>query len=183
MTKIQAISDPKIVQKLASMIEGMVDKPWHLNSDWIAMKKWVAVPVEKGRHFEEGEAEATAQALQAMGCEECFAIATEPMGEYPHCYRVPATKEGLLDFSSECASLNFVLTPEEQSFAILCTSEDYNVVAGPLAFVERVLGADIQTARRKFLEVASDEWWEGRLLEVARRYEELSSPTDLLSST
>lgn len=174
MNKIQAVSDPKIIQRLQSTIERLVKKPWHLNTDWIADKKWVAVPVEKGRHFEEEEAKTISHTLLLFGYTECFAIATEPMGNYPRCYLVPPTKEGLIDFSKECAGLNFVLIPENLSFAILCTSENYNIFAGPSDFVEKAVGTDIATARIKFREVASDEWWEGRLLKVARKYEEIS---------
>lgn len=171
MTKIQALSDTIMIQRLESMIEGLIDKPSHLNTDSIAKKRWVAVPVEKGRHFEEDEVEIISRAIQVLGYTECFAIATELIGEYPRCYRIPMTKEGLIDFSQECAGLNFILVPEDLSFAILCTSEDYNIFAGPLRFVESALGVDLSTARMKFREVASDAWWKGRLLEVANKYE------------
>lgn len=173
MTKIQAVSDPHMLQKLAAMIADVTDPPWHLKPEWIVKQGWVAVPVEKGRHFEANEAETVSQALQALGCTECLAIATEPMGEYPHCYRVPCTKEGLLDFSHACAGTNFVLIPEDLSWAILCTSEDYNVFAGPLALVESALGTDISTALARFRAVAADAWWESRLLEVLKKYTEL----------
>lgn len=174
MNKIQAISDQKIIQRFQSAIERLVEKPWHLNPDWIANKKWIAVPMEKGRHFEEEEAKTISHALLFFGYTECFAIATEPMGDYPHCYLVPPTKEGLLDFSKECAGLNFILVPENMSFAILCTSENYNIFAGPSDFVEKAIGTNIAAARAKFREVASDEWWEGKLLEIAEKYEKIS---------
>lgn len=172
---IQAVSDPELVQKLQASIEGLVDKPWNFNVQELARRHWLAVPSEKGRHFDDPEAENTAKAMQVLGCRECFAVATEPVGNYPHCYSVPATKEGLRDFSDECAGLNFVLVPGNETFAVLCTSEDYNIHAGPPHFVAQALGADIQTARTRFREFASDEWWQGRLLKVAERYEQVKA--------
>lgn len=174
VTDLQVISDPILVRSLQSKVESIVDGPWHLKSSLMRNGNWIAVPVEKGRHFEEAQADAVSDALQAVGCTECFAVATEPTGEYPSCYMVAPTKEGLLAFSWECAGLNFALIDGNPSFAILCTSEDYNIVAGPPDFVETAIGSDIQSARRAFRDFASDEWWEGRLLTVADRYEHLS---------
>jgi hypothetical protein len=173
MTNIKVVSDPSLIHKLESKLEHVVEKPWHLKEDWIRKNNWAAVPVEKGRHFEEAEAEATSHALRTIGCTECSAIATEPLGESPNCYRIAATKEGLLAFSRECAGLNFALIDENLSFIILCTSEDYNIVAGPSSFVESVLGLDLNTARKRFRDFASDAIWEGQLLATAERYERL----------
>lgn len=171
---MQVISDNIFVESLHSKAERVVDRPWHLKTEWLREKDWTAVPVEKGRHFEEPDAESVSGALRAIGCAECYAVATESMGEYPSAYRLAPTKEDLLAFSDECAGLNFVLIDKGPSFAILCTSEDYNVVAGPPDFVTTALGMSVEAAREAFRDFASDEWWEGRLLLVAEKYERLS---------
>jgi hypothetical protein len=171
---MQVISDNTLSESLRSKAERIVDPPWHLKTNWLREHGWTAVPVEKGRHFEEEAAETVAEALQAVGLAECFAVATEPMGEYPSAYRLAPTKEDLLAFSAECAGLNFVLIDEALSFAILCTADEYNVVAGQFDFVRIAVGMNIKAAREAFREFASDEWWEGRLLQVADKYERLS---------
>lgn len=174
MTDLQVVFNPVLIQNLEAKLKDFVDQPWHLRVAQIIKNNWLAVAVEKGRHFEEPEAESVSQALRSEGITEIFAVATEPLKESSSCYRVAATKEGLLDFSRECAGLNFALTDEDLSFIILCTSEDYNVVAGLRRFVEVALGSDLDTARKKFRDFASDEMWDGRLLAVAEEYERSS---------
>ena len=171
---MKIISDTALIQSLLSKVENVLDPPWHLESAWLRRENWLAVPVEKGRHFEEPAAETVSRALQDIGCNECFAVATELMGGYPSAYTLPPTKEELIALSVECAGVNFALIDENLAFTILCTTEDYNLVAGPPDFVETAVGMDIKTARRAFRHFASDEWWEGRLLEVADRYEQPS---------
>ncbi|HEX8337818.1 MAG TPA: hypothetical protein VF621_13870 [Pyrinomonadaceae bacterium] len=170
MTEFVPIFDPVEARRAAAAARRLVDGPWHLSAEALARGGWEAVPVEKGRHLEEDGARALARALTEAGHGHCYAVAAEPLGEHPSVYRAEATAEGLLKFSEECAGLNFVLLPPDASAAVLCTTEDYNLYAGPPAFLRRALGRDTEAARAAFREYASDEWWEGRLLEVARRY-------------
>lgn len=170
MIELQVMAGP-VVDRLESAAKEMIDQPWHLSLRWLQERGWVAVPVEKGRHFEPEEAERVAHVLRAAGYQQLYAVATEPMGQHPSCYLLPATRPGLQEFSEETASLNFILLPETCSFAILCTSEDYNIFAGQAGLVEGLIGQGIEAGRADFRELASDEWWQGRLLQVADRYE------------
>jgi hypothetical protein len=176
MNEIQAVANADVVRQLEAMAAQVFDEPWHLRAAWIIDRGWIVVPVEKGRHFEEDDAARTARAMRGFGYEQCYAVATEPMDDDPHAYSVPATRDGLIDFSRTTAGLNFILIPQDLSFAVLCTSEDYNLYAGSRDFVELALGTDVDSARAQFREIAADEWWQGRLLQVSERYEALSAP-------
>lgn len=172
---IEPVTDPKQVERALSLIEDVVEKPHHLRSEWIIRHGWAAVPVESAYHFYEREAEWIAEAATGMGCYECLAVATEPLLPAEMCYRVPMTQEGLLDFSWKCTGLNYVLLPEDRSFAVLCASDSYFIVAGPSDFVTKAVGSSIPTARKMFLRFADDplqqEPERSHLVEVAKRYE------------
>lgn len=158
------------------LIEGMVEKPYHLNLDWLRARGATAVPVESAFHFDQLDASRLAAALHASGYGECLAVATEELAAMPACYRVETTEEGLLDFSRECGHFNYVLVTEDRAVAVLCTSEDYFVVSGPEHFVAAAVGGGVDEARRHFLDFASDEAWPSELrealLSVHRRYAE-----------
>jgi len=157
-----------------SLIKDVVDKPWHLTMEWLARCRWAAVPVESASHFDEKDAELLSQAAASVNCYECLAAATEPLENTILCYRVPTTQEGFLEFSYETTALNYVLLPEDRSFAVLCTSEDYYIVAGPRDFVTKAVGSSIETAREKFLQFAADQFWpeaeRKNFIAVAERY-------------
>lgn len=173
---IEAVTDRAQINHTMLLIEDVVEKPHHLKSEWIIRRGWAAVPVESPvSHFYEREAEWLSEAAISVSCSECLAIATEPQPFEKVCYRVPMTQEGLLEFGWECGGFNYILLPEDRSFAVLCTSEDYSVVAGPSNFVTKVIGSSIPTARKMFLRFADDplqqEPERSHLVEVAKRYE------------
>jgi hypothetical protein len=167
------ITDQREVEQIESLKRGLVDEPAHLNLEWIRRKGWTAVPVESALHFSDADAGFLAQAFQAMECPEVFAIATEPLANFPNCLVVTTSNEGLLEFSRDCAHFNFVLLPGDRSAAVLCTVYDYFIVAGPSSFVSRAVGGDIAAAQARFDEVASDPWWKGRLLKISANYRQI----------
>lgn len=174
--QLTPITDPEEVQRLESLIQDIVDKPDHLDINWLINRGWVAVPVESASHFSESDAEKLSQAIQSISCEKCFAIATEPLMNFHHCFQVPTTSEGLLDFSWTCSHFNFVLVSEDKSFAVLCTISDYFIIAGTLEFVKHAVSGNIEAARSEFNRFASsNDRWKGRLLAVSKRYEEFLS--------
>ncbi|MCP9496889.1 MAG: hypothetical protein MSG64_20925 [Pyrinomonadaceae bacterium MAG19_C2-C3] len=173
---IEPVIDQAQVEHAMSLIEDVVEKPHHLRSEWIDQHRWAAVPVESASHFHEREAEWLSKAAAEVGCYECLAVATEPLLPTEMCYRVPMTQEGLLDFSWKCAGLNYVLIPEDRSFAVLCTSDDYFIVAGQGDFVTKAIGSSIPTARKMFLRFGDDPLWQeperSHLVKVAEKYEQ-----------
>jgi hypothetical protein len=167
---MKAVEDTTLTQKLDLLSKEATVSPYHFNKDWIINKGWIVIPVEKGRHLEEGEARNLAQAIQSKGQKYCYAAATEDLGQAHRFHIITASEAGLLEFSDTCAGLNFSLTGEDLSFMIIFTSEDYNLYAGSQEFLEQALGCDISTALKAFQETASDDWWEGRLMKVYMRY-------------
>jgi hypothetical protein len=170
---IMPITDQREVEQIESLKRVLVDEPAHLNLEWIRQKGWIAVPVESALHFSDADAGFLAQAFQAMECPEVFAIATEPLANFPNCFVVTTSTDGLLEFSRNCGHFNFVLLPGDRSAAVLCTVYDYFLVSGPSSFVGRAVGGDIAAARARFDEVASDPWWEGRLLKISANYRQI----------
>ena len=171
MNDLRPMTDQKLIDQLETGAALLLDGPWHLRQEALASRAWTVAPTEKGRHVEPEEAERIAAAIRQETSAPCYALATEPAGGQPRCYEVPASEEGLLGFSHECAGLNVILVPSDFAFAVLFTSEDYNVYAGTKRFVEAALGVSLPVARAAFQQFADDPWWEGRMLEVHKRYE------------
>lgn len=173
MNSFRPVIDQQLIDRLDRLVAPLLERPWQLRGDALARRSWVAVPVEKGRHVEPEAAQRIATAIRQQTSAACYALATEPVGTQPRAFEVPATEDGLLGFSHECAGLNFVLVPADLTFALLFTSEDYNLYAGPTRFVECALGVSIASARSAFQRYADDPWWQGRLLDLHRRYESI----------
>ena len=172
---ITPIKEPSELDKAFSLIEELVQQLGDLKLGWLINHGWAAVPTEGAMHFNEKDAQRLSDAMIWIGCFECLAVATEPLQETTLCYRVPTTKEGLLEFSWECGSFYFILVPRNRDFAVVCTADDYYVVAGPRSFVEQAVGCELKEARKRFLKFAKDESWPESVREhfllVARRYE------------
>lgn len=136
---------------------------------------WSVVPVESGAHFDDDDAERIAAAIRASGNDAIVAIATESLVAEPPGYRVPATGHGLREFSQRCGHFNYLLVPEDEEFAILCTVDDYYLVAGPENFVRCAVGGDIERAQREFQDFAGDPVWSEdarrNLLSIAAQYQ------------
>jgi hypothetical protein len=173
-TLIHLIADSVKINEAMTLTRDVVDGPWDLNTSWIVAHHWAVVPVESASHFDESDAEHLSNACSQIGCRECLAIATEPLENTVLRYTVETTKEGFLEFSRETTALNYVLLPVGRSFAILCTSEDYYLVAGPPDFITTAVGSSIEAARVRFLQFADDQLWpvseRKRLLAVAEKY-------------
>lgn len=173
MNDFRPVTNRQSIDQLTGLVASLYDRPWHLRGDILVQRSWVAVPVEKGPHIEPDAAQRIATTIGQHTNAACYALATEPLGTGPSAYEVQATEDGLLGFSHECAGLNFILVPADLAFALLFTSEDYNLYAGPKNFVEGVLGTSTTSARSAFQAYADDPWWQGRLLDVHRYYESI----------
>src|SRR5258708_4268116 len=120
--------DPNEVSYCMALTRPILESPGHLSETWLMKRGWVAVPAESALHFDDGQASLLATAMQMAGCSVCFAVAAEPLQNFPCCFRVKASQKGLLAFSRECSHFNFVLIPGDLSFVVLCTVFDYFVV-------------------------------------------------------
>jgi hypothetical protein len=168
MVDIQEIHDASVVLRWRERMRPALQDSLTLNLDWIRAQRWTVVPTPSGRYFKRNEAARTARAIQRTGAEQIYAICLQGYGERDS-YVLAPTTAGLIAFSDTVPGLDYFLTSENESYIILCTPEDYNLYAGPQGFVEACLGTDVQTARQRFREGATDPW--GDLLAVAERYE------------
>jgi hypothetical protein len=172
---IALVRDADKIRMAKAAADAVADTPLHLSLSWIAKNRWAAVPVESGLPFGEREAEWFAKATELIECYQCLVVATEPMPPSAECYLVATTQDGFLEVRRVCFGFNYIVLPEDESFAILLTTEDYYVVAGPKEFVEKAIGSTIQTARKIFFNFCNDDHWpkdtRDRLLEVFNRYQ------------
>lgn len=166
-----AITDASEISRLEMCIGKVVESPGSLNKDWLVENNMVAVPVESAGHFDNHDAAQLAYAIKTENVSRCFAIASEPLKNFPCYYSMGTETDDLLAFSRECAHFNFLLIPASLSFAVLCTVFDYYIVSGTRLFVENAVGCGIEDAHNRFLEYAAASGGESdRLVAVSRRY-------------
>lgn len=174
--ELLTVTDREQIGRLDRLLKTTLDGPEHLRIEYLRLRGWVAVPFESALHLDEADADRIATAATKLRYHDCNAIPTESLAGLLR-YRVPITPLGLLEFSKKCSHFKYLLVPDGESFAILCSTDGYCVVAGPKHFVESALGKSIEAARDDFRRFVSAETWEPlrRLLSgVARRYETLS---------
>lgn len=164
---LKEISDPKVIEHLDSLAAEITEKTYLVKKDWLSKHAHIAVVVESAMHLNEKYAADFAEAIKAAGHDVCCAVATEELEGVVRYWEVPATQEGLLEFSDATSMFNFALFPENGSFVILCTVDDYIIIAGERGFVEKACGGDIPAARAAFRNFIFDE----RHREIADRYE------------
>ncbi len=154
--KIEKLLNQDCLNLLITIKENIIDTETSIKRDFIISKKWSAVPVESGVHFLD-DVNQIRDALLSMDIESCLAIPTEEFEENQlYCYKVINSKENLISFCMECGLDNYLITSRNIEFAILCTSEDHYVLAGPSEFVLLAAGSSILDMRKKFLTFAEN---------------------------
>lgn len=166
---LKEISDPETVKHLDSIAAATIEETYLIRMDWLSKKGRTAVVVESAMHLNDDYSRNFSEAMKASGHDVCYAVATEELEGVVRHWEVPATPDGLLKFSEETAMYNFVLFPGDGSFAILCTVDDYIIVAGERVFVEKACGGSIDAARAAFRKFIFDD----RHREIADRYEKV----------
>ena len=150
------LRDSDLISLLRRRADGLVDEGATFRPEAIREYSWAVVPVESALHFERDDATRLAEAIGRL-TEDFYAVATEGLQNVEAAYRVRATPEGLMSFSSECGLFTYLLlSPQPGKFAVLCSIADYYLVAGPVPFVEEASGVDIAAAYDSFEEFASD---------------------------
>lgn len=165
---LKEIQDARKIEQLDALIAQMVDREYLVSKDWLAVKGRIAVVFETAMHFNHEYASQFASAIMRSGHAYCYAVATEKLKGVVRHWEVPATTKGLLAFSDECGLYNFALIPEDGTFIILCTVDDYLIVAGDRNFVNNACLGDIPAARETFKKFAFDDHLRG----ISDRYDE-----------
>lgn len=164
---IEPVTVKRTVELLEQHLETMLEGRDHVRKDWWSSSGRTAVAIESGMHFVESQAEAISAALKEAGENVVFAVELEEGGENRH-LKLFSDSSDLLDLSKRTFMLRIALLPEDGSLLILCSPDDYIVIAGPRRFVQRACGGDLTAARATFREWAFDE----RLKKIASRYAE-----------
>lgn len=123
---------------------------------------WVAVPVESTCHLSEEDERRLVRALEQTGMPVVYAVALEPVFPHPSVYAVAVSLPGIQAFNRETSHLNFVLLDEAVTCAIICTTDDFFVVAGFAEFVQIILESEIDEAFAAFERFATDPHWPER---------------------
>lgn len=141
-----------IIKILNGILAAAVESNLDVRGDWLAQGDRIAVLIPNSGHFSQEQAERIASAMRSCGHGHCFGADVEDMPKIEGRWRVSATTDDLLAFSQETAVVSSALTPEDGSFLILCTFDNYSIVAGSRQFVELACGGDIAAARAAFRE-------------------------------
>jgi hypothetical protein len=129
----------------------VADGPGGLNESWLREGERVAMPEESGRHLEEDECSRLAAALHIAGVHELTAIANDPLVLDEIVYALTASAADLAVFSAKFGGINALLLPRiGTDLAVLFSTDDYHLVAGPRGFVTSYVG-NVEDARNRFL--------------------------------
>lgn len=128
----------------------ILDAPQQFSLDWLVASRFKAVPFESASHFDADDAPRFASAMRALSVNTVRLLVLDGLTDRHKSFIFPASEKALIDLSVDFGSFNLLLLPSSEAFAILCTSEEIGVVAGPDAFCEMALGTTIQEAREDF---------------------------------
>ena len=103
---------------------------------------WIAVPIESNFDL---EFELRLQRMMSeRGTQNLFAVLIETPETKPVAYKIPTTLDGIDEFNLECGALNCALFAEDLDWVMVCTVDEYYIVAGQESFVSKLVlpGAD-----------------------------------------
>jgi hypothetical protein len=149
------MGDPGLAGEFTFAVRGITAGPGDFNAEWLAAQGFVVLPQESGMHLTSEQCVRLASSLDRFGVNREFAVVSEPLLVGPVVYELDVTADDLASFSFECGSYNFVLlsSKEDPGHAVLCSTDDYLLVAGPPEFVATFAG-DLVTARGSFIDFA-----------------------------
>jgi len=144
------------IQRAAGVvIQGSIQRGLRIHK----MDEWIAVPVESGLHFDESDKRRLSQVIETHGDLLIYGFALEASPSIPAVISFNANYEGFDAFNDAFSLYNYALFPETMSWMLLCLTEDYYVVLGPLPFVEQALGTSLEEGYALFHTFASVPGW------------------------
>ena len=125
----------------------------------LRVAEWCAVPDQRTLHASRINRDLFARAFRESGHDSVWAVALEPLASEPLVYTVDATLEGLKEFSHHCSHFNYALVPPDQSWLVVCTTDDYLLLVGKIEFLFRILGCSISDAYAEFRKYGARTGW------------------------
>src|SRR4051812_15277575 len=151
MWMILEVVDDASLMVFRNRASAIAEGPTKLTALWLERVGAVVLPQESASHFDQDQAHRVSAAFSRLGADRLVAVPVELDGRWS-VYTLDATIADLCEFSFQCGSLNYLLlTHNERPAAILCTTEDYFLLAGPCQFV-LAYAPNVEGARREFLE-------------------------------
>lgn len=145
----------KIQRAAGVVIQGSIQRGLRIHK----MDEWIAVPVESALHFDESDKRRLSHAIETHGDLLIYGFALEASPSIPAVISFNANYEGFDAFNHAFSLYNYALFPETMSWMLLCLTEDYYVVLGPLPFVEHALGTSLEEGYALFHTFASIPGW------------------------
>jgi hypothetical protein len=159
---------PEAATSAANWFAEALDSGLHFRREFLTAKSWIVVPVESGLHFDAGDAACLAETAAACGSASLTAVVLEDVDTRGT--TVPATREGVLSLNAVYGHFNIGLVPDDRGWAVVCTIDDYYLVAGPVELVNKAVHGGVDQARVDFARYAEDGAWDAadrsRLLAV-----------------
>lgn len=146
------LTDPTLINNLDATLVAAIESNLDVRRDWLGQNGRVAVLIPNSAHLSNEQAGHIASAMRSCGYAHAFGADVEDIPNIENRWQVAATADDLLAFSNETAVVSCALTPADGSFIVLCTFDDYCILAGSQDFVKQACGGDIDAARVAFRE-------------------------------
>jgi hypothetical protein len=122
---------------------------------------WIAVPVRSSAHLAQLHLQRLHDAWSDLACRVAFAILLEPLRGVPEASETDTSLDGIRMFNRQFAHFNVALYTPSPKAIVICTTDDYFVIAGPEKFVTVAVGGSISEAYTRFAVFgAAAEWSE-----------------------
>lgn len=149
---LKPVKSHEIIAEVAARRNTVVTGPDDFSDVWLNRGQRVALPEEAPAHLDSDHCQRLARALSPMGVNELVAITNDPLIDDDEVSELTAHEDDLAAFSWEFSGLGTLLLPRNGvELAVLCSVDDYHLVAGPRAFVTGYAG-DLHAARSEYLE-------------------------------
>lgn len=118
---------------------------------------WVALPAESSSHLSRANAAALPEAYRILGADRVYAVEMEGLSGVPPVLQFDTSESAFRRFNWLCGGFAYALLPLDFSSLVVCTTDDYLVVAGEPQFVRVALAMDEEQAFAAFRRYASQE--------------------------
>lgn len=152
---LRQITDQSELAQAIQLRRRITDGQADLSAVWLAETRARVLAQESGRHLEPDEASSLAKTYLGQGVAHLVAVVNDPLAAEEIAYALDASADDLNELSREFGGINFLLSDADASRCVLFTTDDFKLVAGPLAFVETFVG-DPQTAWDAFAAFRND---------------------------
>lgn len=159
MNRIQAVLDSDDIARMITRTNKFVSYSEGGRFTLLRVAEWIAVPVRSSSHLCEADQERLSRAFQTSGQKWVWAVALEPLDNVTSVLRIPVSGQGFQEFNRECAHFNYALLAEDESSLVVCTTDDYFVVAGNPTFVTEAVESSEAEAIEAFRRFAHDPSW------------------------